>query len=257
MVDLSEAAIVAALDDFSRRAWWRQSGIWPTPSGPVVSAEARTDLDNWLSNVKIPEPVRRAAIETIEVWVWQFRLDRDRATGTPNGRAFREWVRGAVRRLQEFEAWLQHNPLPQPVQPAPSGDLAEQLTWQRQHVAQQVEYFREWLVDVYDPTRGPGQPLDVPKADLVEAIGEVLFIAGRRPTRTESGVYFKVVQTVLADLGELDPNVSVDRALRDAIANRAHWSEGGGDKKSGKENLPAPITDASQARDAALDKTNS
>jgi hypothetical protein len=177
----------------------------------------RRILDN------LPQVVLEAVVDDIAARVWQFRLDRI-GQATPNGRAFRAWVNRAVPRLREFEHWLSRDPLPTPVAPDPNGDALAQLTWQRRHVLEQIGRFREWLADTYNPQKPAERPIDVPKSDLVDGIGETLWIAGCDMKNSEGGVFANVLRAVLGALDELGPDtVHVRGLMRPAFKMRPHW----------------------------------
>jgi hypothetical protein len=220
-------ARAARVREYGNHPSWRFApGAWVVQQADYPSKETIDALRQRLKGSVLCDPA--VVVDTIGFFIVDYRL-WSRQTTSPAGRAFRRWAVATLTKLTEMEEWLSRDPLPQPRRPLPNGDALEQMTWHRQVAAREVQGFREFLCDTYDPARPKGRPIDRCRADLVECIGTTLHLAGVRPTTSDQGLFAHVVTIALSEVGlhgATKAGQSLRQTLRAAVANHKEWMVG-------------------------------
>jgi hypothetical protein len=214
---------LAELRRHALRAWGRRAAHrsgpgadWGLRAGAGLSRQAREDLADVL-RLTNRDPIALVwddVLDAIDAHATQAWLDRCDDSQGRDAAAFRAWTRSAARRLEKLRDWLAAGPLRGPV-----------AARECQRLSRHLEDFQDWL-DTHGRRAERGRPADWRRSELTEHVGNILWIAGRRPTAAAGSEYARALQIVLTDAGwPLGPDANLLRDVRAAVMYHTEWKQ--------------------------------
>jgi hypothetical protein len=208
----------------------------------VLAAEAplASDLQHIFASCRgqLASPLPPKVVATICALVINYRREREEQQRLESERKrFVTWHGEALERLATWSAWLSKDPIVPPRGPDPSGDLYEQLAFERERLVQQMNQFRQWLEWIYDSMPRGGRPVDWVRADLEEEIGNVLAPCRIEPTLAQNGLYVRILrEAVHPAIGLAETDFAAYSAARAAIQRHPEWRQSGKRQNPGQNN---------------------